>query len=173
MTPRNQRQLPKQPVAKKVKPRWGRIILWSLLLIFMIMQFFQPDKNNNNVVLSNDISSVVTVPDDVNLLLHSACYDCHSNNTDYPWYTNIQPIGWWLNDHINNGKRHLNFNEFATYTLERKRETLEEVGKSVKEGWMPLNSYTWMHKDAKLTDAQKQTIINWAEGAKKIVASAP
>lgn len=169
--PQNQRQLPKTPVVKKTKMRWGRMILWVLLLTFMVMQFFQPDKNNNSVILSNDISSVVTVPDDVNLILHSACYDCHSNNTEYPWYTNIQPAGWWLSSHINDGKRHLNFNEFATYTTERKREKLDDVSKSIKEDWMPLNSYTWMHKDARLTAAQKQLIINWADGAKRTIVA--
>lgn len=170
--PKHQRQLPKQPGKRRKKLRWGRVTVWSLLLIFMVMQFFQPDKNNNNVVLSNDITSVVAVPDDVNLLLHSACYDCHSNNTAYPWYTNIQPVGWWLNSHIQDGKRHLNFNEFATYTLERKKEKLDDVSASLREGWMPIKSYTWMHKDAKLTDAQKKAIINWAEEAKKMVVSA-
>lgn len=148
-------------------------MVWSLLLIFMVMQFFQPDKNNNSVVLSNDISAVVSVPGDVNLILHAACYDCHSNNTEYPWYTNIQPVGWWLNSHIKDGKRHLNFNEFSAYTTERKKEKLEEVAKSLKEGWMPLQSYTWMHKDAKLTDAQKKIVIDWAGGARELVASTP
>ena len=145
MTPQNQQPLPKQPVTGKKKVRWGRLILWGLLLIFIVMQFFQPDKNNNSVVLSNDISSLAAMPDDVSRLLHSACYDCHSNNTNYPWYANIQPVGWWLGSHIKDGKRHLNFNEFATYTPRRKNEKLEEVVKSLREGWMPLSSYTWIH----------------------------
>lgn len=142
-----------------------RNIISGILIIFLGMQFFQPDKNNNDVVVTNGITAVVNVPDNVNALLHQACYDCHSNNTEYPWYSNIQPIGWWLADHIKEGKRELNFDEFATYKTKRQLKKLDEVKKSQQDGWMPLKSYTWMHGDAKLTDAEKKAIINWADSA--------
>jgi hypothetical protein len=151
--------------------RWGKITMWVLLLAFIAIQFFQPDKNNNSVAFTNDISAVAVVPAPINHLLQQACYDCHSNNTRYPWYTNIQPVGWWLNGHINNGKRHLNFNEFATYAPDKQREKLDEIISSQREGWMPLNSYTWIHKDARLTATQRQQIITWAEGVKAKLAN--
>lgn len=151
---------------KKSKVRWGKIILWVLVLGFITIQFFQPDKNNNSTDRSRDISAIADIPADVNVVLQSACYDCHSNNTRYPWYTNIQPVGWWLNNHINNGKQYLNFNEFTTYSPEKQKDEMDEIIASQKEGWMPLDSYTWIHKDAKLTNTQRQQIITWAEAVK-------
>ncbi len=158
---------------QKKKRRWLKNIMLVLLISFMIIQFFQPDKNNNDVVVANNISSVVAVPDSVNKILYTACNDCHSNNTEYPWYSNIQPVGWWLADHIKEGKNELNFNEFATYSTKRQLKKLEEIKKEVEEGEMPLDSYTWIHRSAKLDAAQKQLIINWADSAAKTIASLP
>ncbi len=166
-------QQPPPPVKekKKSKVRWGKIILWVLVLTFVAIQFFQPDKNNYSIDKSHDIGNIVAIPGSVDTLLQAACYDCHSNNTRYPWYTNIQPVGWWLRNHINNGKRHLNFNEFTTYSPEKQADKLEEVIKSQQEGWMPLDSYTWIHKDARLTEGQKQQIIAWANDVKKAIGN--
>ncbi|MES2776399.1 MAG: heme-binding domain-containing protein [Bacteroidota bacterium] len=169
---KNQRQQAPLGPSKK-KKRWVKNILLFLLIAFMVMQFFQPDKNNNDVVLSNNISSLVNVPDSVNKILYTACYDCHSNNTEYPWYSNIQPVGWWLNNHIKDGKKHLNFNEFATYTTKKQLKKLDEIKESQKDKWMPLDSYTWIHRNAKLTDAQRQLIINWVDSSAKTISSLP
>ena len=148
----------------------------GLLIIFMGMQFLQPDKNNTDVIMTNDIATVVNVPDTVKSLLQTACYDCHSNNTNYPWYSNIQPVGWWLNDHIKDGKRHLNFQEFALMKIKPngKYKTvaalqdhkLEEVAETVTEKEMPMESYTWIHKAADLTEDQRRLIINWVDSAR-------
>ncbi len=158
---------------QKKKMRWLKNIMLALLISFMAMQFFQPDKNNNDVVVASNISSVVAIPDSVNKILYTTCNDCHSNNTEYPWYSNIQPIGWWLADHIIEGKKELNFNEFATYTTKRQLKKLEEIKKEVNKGDMPLNSYTWVHRSAKLDAAQKQLIINWTDSAAKTIALLP
>ena len=160
-------------VAKKKKSnvRWGKIIMWVLVLTFVTIQFFQPDKNNNSIDKSKSIATITPIPDSVNAILQVACYDCHSNNTRYPWYTNIQPVGWWLRNHINNGKRHLNFDEFTIYSPIKQSDKLEETIKSQQEGWMPLDSYTWIHKDARLTEAQRQQLITWAAGVKKAISS--
>ena len=91
-----------------------------------------------------------------------SCNDCHTNNTDYPWYTNIQPVGWWMQWHVNDGKRHVNYEEFASYTPKRQYKKLEETAEMVKEGEMPLGSYLWIHHDAKLSEQQKQLFIHWA-----------
>ncbi|MEY3874712.1 MAG: hypothetical protein RL363_1433, partial [Bacteroidota bacterium] len=92
-----------------------------------------------------------------------ACADCHSNKTAYPWYASIQPAAFWLADHVKEGKREFNFNEFAGYRIAKQNHKLEEVIEQIKEGEMPLYSYTLIHRDAKLTDAEKATLINWCQ----------
>jgi hypothetical protein len=101
------------------------------------------------------------VPADVHSILKTSCNDCHSNNTVYPWYAEVQPVTWWLNGHIVDGKKHLNLSEFATYSLRKQYHKLEEIDEMVKKGEMPLDSYLWIHKNADLSDGQKLTIANW------------
>jgi hypothetical protein len=126
------------------------------------MQFFHPPRNIVQGAQPNHISKQYAVPPEVSTILEKACNDCHSNYTIYPWYSKVQPIDWWMTNHIMEGKGELNFDEFTTYNLRRQYHKLEEVMKEVKEGEMPLNSYTWIHTDAKLNDAEKNTLINWA-----------
>ncbi len=138
-------------------------ILIVLLIALVVIQFFHPEKNQSTGTQANAIATVHPVPQEVADILKVACNDCHSNNTVYPWYNNIQPFAWWLNDHVEEGKGELNFDEFATYKPKKAHRKMDEVIEQVKEGEMPLASYTWMHKEAKLTDAQKTTLINWAQ----------
>ena len=138
-------------------------ILWVLLAAFIIIQFFRPTKNQSIEVLSSDISRNYQVPAEVQTILAKACNDCHSNTTRYPWYAEIQPVSWWLSNHIKDGKRHLNFNEFSGYRIGRQYKKLEECMEQVKEGDMPLPSYTLIHKNAILTETEKQTLYNWCE----------
>lgn len=145
-------------------------ILIVLLLALVVIQFIRPAKNRSTAEEPQSITKVYQVPDNVNEILKKACYDCHSNNTRYPWYNNIQPIYWWLNDHIQEGKKELNFSEFGTYTAKRQAKKLKKVAEEVKEGEMPLNSYTWMHKDAILTDEEVSTIVNWASDLSNKIA---
>jgi hypothetical protein len=170
----------KEPTAQPLPRRRKtlKFILVILLLLFIVIQFFQPDKNNKDVTSGNDISAMVPVPDTVQQLLKVACYDCHSNNTNYPWYSNIQPVGWWLNHHIEEGKENLNFNEFVNIpprgnrtTRERQLKKLEEIKETIDEGEMPLTSYTLIHKEAKLSAAQKAEIIKWSESAYQTIAA--
>ena len=148
-----------------------RKILIGLLIVLVIIQFIHPTKNQSEGISANDITKSFGVPDDVQGILKKACNDCHSNNTVYPWYSKIQPVDWWLNDHVVDGKRHLNFSEFITYPAKKQRKKLEEVIETVKEGEMPLNSYTWIHKEAILTDAEKLTLSNWADTLSKTIAA--
>ena len=87
-------------------------VMLVLLVVFIAMQFFRPAINTNTKELQNDFEKRMNVPTDVAALLKTACYDCHSNNTRYPWYNNIQPVAWWLNDHVIDGKKELNFDEY-------------------------------------------------------------
>lgn len=137
-------------------------ILLVLLVIFLVMQAFRPAKNSSNDT-SGDISKSYVLPENVKIILAKACNDCHSNNTRYPWYAEVQPVSWWLSDHVKDGKRHLNFNEFDKYKIARQYEKLEECIKEVKEGGMPLPSYTWIHKEAILTNEEKEILYNWCE----------
>ncbi len=136
-------------------------IFQLLLIAFIIIQFIRPEKNKAAGISKNDISTLYPVPANVQAVLKTSCNDCHSNNTFYPWYAKIQPVTWWLDDHVREGKKHLNFSEFATYSLRKQYHKLEETEEMVEKGEMPLDSYLWMHKNAKLSADQKTIIYNW------------
>ncbi len=144
-------------------------ILVFLLIVLIIMQVFRPKKNITTAAPVSNIATVYTTPEDVKQLLKVSCNDCHSNNTIYPWYAEVQPVAWWLSNHVKEGKGEVNFDEFATYSLRRQYRKFEEIIKEVKEDEMPLNSYTWLHKDAILNADQKQKIITWAEANRKLM----
>lgn len=138
-------------------------ILLVLLAALVIIQFIHPKKNQSEGAQPNSIATVFPVPDNVNQVLKKACNDCHSNNTRYPWYAKLQPVDWWLTDHVNDGKKELNLDEYSNRSLRYQYHKLEEIAEQVKNGEMPLESYTWVHKDAKLTDTEKNTLISWAD----------
>jgi len=144
-----------------------KIIVLILIIGFIAIQFFRPEKNEGKEIATHQIAAIQNVPDDVQHMLKTSCYDCHSNTTYYPWYDKIQPVAWWLHDHIVEGKRELNFSEFATYPAYRRYKKLKEIQEQIKDDEMPLFSYTIPHRDAKLNAAQKSTLINWASNAQK------
>jgi hypothetical protein len=139
-------------------------ILLFLLAALLVIQFIHPKRNRSEGEQPYRIASAYDVPAPVQEILAKACNDCHSNNTRYPWYTKLQPFDWWITDHINKGKKDLNLDEFTNRNLRYQYHKLEEIAELVKESEMPLDSYTWIHKDAKLTDAEKTTLISWADG---------
>jgi len=142
--------------------RFFKYFFGILLILFILFQFYP--KSNNNLspgIHLNDISLAHQVPAPVHQILKTSCYDCHSNNSVYPWYANIQPVSLWLADHIKEGKKELNFSEFGTYSVRRQYRKLEEINNQVKEDEMPLTSYTLLHRDAKLSPEQKLVIANW------------
>ena len=137
-------------------------ILLVLLLILVVIQFIHPKKNKAEGPQPNYIGNVFAVPEDVKSILAKACNDCHSNNTKYPWYANLQLVHWWLEKHIKDGKKQINYDDYTHRSLRYQYHKMEETIEMVKEGKMPLNSYTWIHKDAKLADDEKNKLINWA-----------
>ena len=138
-------------------------IFWVLLIVLLLIQFYpKPTKNSSEIISTNDITAIHNVPADVQQVLKTSCYDCHSNNTAYPWYSRMQPVAMWLGNHINEGKRELNFSEFGSYTIGKQYRKLDALNEEVKEGEMPLTSYTLIHWDAKLDDAKKLLVANWA-----------
>ena len=139
-----------------------RRFLIVMLVILVIIQFIRPAKNLSATSSATDISIKYPTPDSVLKILQVACYDCHSNNSRYPWYAAIQPVNFWMNGHIADGKSGLNFSEFAAYPIRKQYRRMDDLAKEVKEGGMPLPSYLWIHNDARLTDSQKNMLITWA-----------
>jgi flavodoxin len=132
-----------------------------IIILLIVIQFVQPVKNKSESLGADDISQVYQMPSGLHQTLVTKCYDCHSNNTSYPWYFNIQPIGWWLAAHVHDGKEELNFSEFRKYDAEQVRHKLDELKEVTEEGSMPLKAYTIFHDNAELTEADKQQILNW------------
>jgi len=143
-----------------------RKIAYAILGAFVIMQLLRPTRNISTEESKADIALHYEVPADLHAILKTSCYDCHSNHTNYPWYVNFQPLGWWLQSHVNQGKDELNFSEFGTYDQKRARHKFEEIEEMVKEGSMPLKPYLWMHKEAQLTPAQSDEVVAWAQSLK-------
>lgn len=136
-------------------------ILLGILIIFVLIQLIPQSVNKSSQSLPTDFIKVYSVPRQVQSIFEDACYDCHSNNTRYPWYSKIQPFRIWLDGHIKTGKEELNFSEFGSYSSRRQYNKLNSIAESVKKRTMPLRSYEWMHSEARLNDNQKKMIIKW------------
>jgi len=135
-----------------------------IILLFLLIQSIQIDKTNEPINPSVEFISMTSANNETKNILKSACYDCHSNESHYPWYTNIAPVSWWIKHHINEGREHLNFSNWGAYSEKQKHHKLEECVEMIEEGEMPMTSYTWMHQEAKLTDDQKMLLINFFKG---------
>jgi hypothetical protein len=140
-----------------------KTIGWLLLITLIVIQFFRPEKNLKPGDQPNAISKKYIVSADVKTILDKACMDCHSNNTRYPWYNNIQPVAWWLNNHIKDGKKELNFDDYINRRPRFQYRRMEQTIDLVKKGEMPLDSYTWIHKDAILSEEEKTKLFEWAQ----------
>lgn len=133
----------------------------ALAVPLIAIQFIQPARNKSVQVLPAEFGNLYTVPDSVKPILQNACYDCHSNNTNYPWYTSIQPVGWIMAKHIKKGKEYLNFSEFGNYTNRRQISKLKSIINQIKDDEMPLSSYRIMHLNARLSTEEKKLITDW------------
>lgn len=143
------------------KSKWKQAGL-ILLLTFVLIQFYpRPEKNISSAQSINSIEQLYPLQDSILQVLKAACYDCHSNNTNYPWYSNIQPVAWFLNRHILEGKEELNFDEFGAYSKRRQQSKLKAIVNQVKDGEMPLTSYKILHNAARLSENEANQIINW------------
>lgn len=137
-------------------------VLLILLVALIVIQFIHPKKNKSEGPQPNFIGNSFAIPDDVKTILAKACNDCHSNNSTYPWYANFQPVHWWLDEHIKDGKKHLNFDEYTHKSLRTQFHKMEEIVEMVEDGKMPIKEYKWTHRDARLSDEEKNKIISWA-----------
>jgi hypothetical protein len=140
-----------------------RIVVVGFIL-FLLMQLYQPAYNSDSgQVLPTHFTKIYNVPANVQTILQTSCYDCHSNNTNYPWHSYIQPVRMLMESHIKNGKKDLNFSEFGNYSNRKQISKLEAISKQIKSNEMPLSSYTFIHKNAILSSSQKQEVINWIQ----------
>jgi uncharacterized membrane protein len=138
-------------------------IVIGVLAILIAIQFIPMSKNQANNLSPNAIENKYNTPENVQSILKKACYDCHSNNTTYQWYASIQPVGFWINKHVKNGKKKLNFSEFLTYPNKKAIHKIKVIKEVIDEDEMPLTSYKLIHKDAKLTSIEKKLLIDWLE----------
>ncbi len=134
---------------------------WGLLIVLVLLQFIPRSVNKTEQVSQMDIMSKYQVPTEVQSVLKKACYDCHSNNTRYPWYAYVQPFRLLLDRHVRDGKEELNFSEYGAYSKKRQFNKLRSIGEALEEGTMPLKSYCLMHAGARLTDAEKADVLKW------------
>ena len=138
--------------------KWLLVVL-GILLVFI--QFIRPQKNLSNSLSPHTINNGFAVPQQIQSILQRSCYDCHSNNTVYPWYAEIEPVGWWLNKHIQDGRRGLNYDEYTTYRLMKQYHRFKDVIDQIEKEKMPLPSYLLIHRYAKLSAEEKGLLIQW------------
>lgn len=132
-----------------------------LTVVFVCIQFFSTERNESSLLLATDIDVVYEVPFEVKRVFKTSCYDCHSNNTAYPWYNKIQPVAWLLENHIKKGKAELNFSEFGSYSIRRQRSKLRSIEGQIVDDKMPLRSYTLIHRKARLSKNDKMVVVEW------------
>ena len=141
-------------------------------MVFIIIQFFPINKSNPITNEGMDFLKIKNTPEPIAKLIRNSCYDCHSNETKYPLYSNIQPVAWLLKNHIDEGRKELNFSTFATYEPKRQAQKLEEAAEYVEQKKMPLESYTLGHSDAKLSDEQRKQLVNYFRMVQKQIQQA-
>lgn len=134
-----------------------------LLIIFAIAQFFGPEKNEGDITSVSAFIAETNPPENVLKIMKESCFDCHSSKTNYPWYNNITPVNYWLADHVKDGKKHLNFSSWSAYSLKKKEHKMDELHEEVEKKEMPLDSYTWTHSEANLTQEQVDEIVAWGK----------
>lgn len=136
-------------------------VLVVLLVAFIIIQFFPIDRENPPINKGMDFLTIKNTPESTAALIRNGCYDCHSNETKYPWYTNIQPVAWFLKSHIDEGRKKLNFSTFATYEPKRQAHKLYETVEMLQSGEMPLDSYVLGHPEAQFTTEQRNELVKY------------
>lgn len=141
---------------------------YVLLIALIVAQFFQPEKNEGSLISVVPFLNETNPPENVKEILETTCFDCHSNTTTYPWYNNITPVNYWLESHVKDGKKHLNFSEWTSYSIKKKEHKMDELYEEVEEGEMPLTSYTWTHSEANLTAAQIAEVVAWGKAIQAV-----
>lgn len=143
----------------------AKVLVFVLVIGFIVIQFIpsgvpgNKPENDNSIVNSNLLS------DPVSELIRKSCFDCHSDQTELPFYSRLAPVSWVLANHINDGKSHLNFSEWEGYSKREKIGKLEEIKDEIESGGMPLRSYLLMHPEAKMNPDEVALLVTWTEEA--------
>lgn len=148
-----------------------KIIAAVLVLAVVAIQFVRPDRTNPPVDPAQTLGASTAVPDNVKEIITRSCSDCHSNETVYPWYSNVSPFSWFLVDHIREGRGELNLSEWGTYAADKKKRKLDEICEMVESAEMPLPSYLWIHRDAVLSESDKKILCDWSEEASDAIGN--
>jgi hypothetical protein len=138
-------------------------ILIALAIVLVIIQFVRIDKTNPVALLENDFIEIVKPNAEIASMIMSSCYDCHSSQSKYPWYSNIAPVSWLVKNHINEGREHFNFSAWDMYSMQDRKEILHECAEEVEEKVMPMKPFLLMHGEAKLSDKQRATLVAFFE----------
>ncbi len=149
-----------------MKGKLPKAIKWAVILVaclFVLAQFKRPARTNPVSDQSLAMEAHMQLDPKVAGILDRSCNDCHSNKTRWPWYSNVAPVSWFVIDHVDHGRSHLNLSEWGKYTREERRTSLDQFCELVTEGWMPLSSYTPLHPGSKLTEADKKLICDWSK----------
>lgn len=141
-------------------------ILLGLLAVLVLLQLIPPDRSNPPVKPGMDFLQAKNAPDNVSKLFKAACYDCHSNETNYPWYSRVQPLGWWLAGHVNNGRRGLNLSDWGGFSPEKKATVIDDCIEFIEKDWMPLDSYENMHPEAVLSKDDVTMLVAWLKSVR-------
>jgi hypothetical protein len=138
-----------------------RYLLIGVAVLVLVAQFVPVDRSNPPV------TGIVDAPEDVMATLRRSCWDCHSNETDWPWYAYVAPMSWRVSEHVREGREHVNFTDWAGYDAEELDEIYEEIADEVRKQGMPLKDYLLVHRAAVLTNADRERLANWAEAARE------
>jgi len=150
-----------------------KIIAILLVVAFIAIQFYRPDRTTPPIVQAETFEATTPIPENINRILARSCNDCHTNQTAYPWYSKISPFSWLLDDHIREGRHELNLSVWQTYTAKKKRHKLDEICEQVTSGAMPYDQYVWIHRDALLSPEDKRILCDWAETEKAKIEELP
>jgi Haem-binding domain len=152
-----------------------KVLKWLAVIVILLVvgiQFKRPVRTNPTFDQSQTIEAHVQMAPPAKMILDRACNDCHSNKTEWPWYTNVAPLSWWIADHVEEGRKHLNISEWGTLDPDRQRKKLQQICDEVEDGSMPLSSYLPLHPKAKLSDADKKTLCEWTEAERTRLSNA-
>jgi len=150
-----------------------KITVLIVALAFIVAQFFRPDRSLPPEVQAETLEASTQVPAEVGAILSRSCADCHSNRTNYPWYSNVSPTSWFLQNHINEGRNELNISVWNTYPTKKKVRKLDKICEEVSNGEMPLPSYLWIHWNSKLRPGEAETLCSWTEAEKAKLENEP
>lgn len=145
--------------------KWRKLLLWGIPALLLFIQLFRIDKKNPPVVQNEDFRTVMQPPAEVMRLIETSCYDCHSHETQYPWYADIAPSSWLLANHIEEGREHVNFSTFGRLNADDRAHALHECAETLEEGEMPVSNYLWLHSEARLSEEQRSRLAEWFENS--------